>query len=121
MANAVMPLGVAELQGVLTGSGQSLPGPAYTDPEVLAFEQQHFFTEGWVCVGRSADLKETGKRRAFSVGDDSVLVVRGADGTAARFLQQLPPSRPSAAAVRRRRHRQVHPLPVPRVGLQHRR
>jgi len=86
MASAVMPLGVADLQGVLTGSGQSLPGPAYTDPDVLAFEQEHFFTEGWVCVGRSADLIETGKRRAFSVGDDSVLVVRGGDGVLRGFF-----------------------------------
>jgi Rieske 2Fe-2S family protein len=33
-----------------------------------------------VCAGRSADLAEVGSRRAVTVGDDAILLVRGDDG-----------------------------------------
>ncbi|HVQ89343.1 MAG TPA: aromatic ring-hydroxylating dioxygenase subunit alpha [Actinomycetes bacterium] len=82
----VLPFGATELQGVLTGSGQSLPGPAYTDPAVLAFEQTHFFSAGWVCIGRADDLSSPGDRRAYAIGDDGVLVVRGVDGVLRGFF-----------------------------------
>ena len=29
-----------------------LPAAAYTSPDVLAWEQRHFFAASWVCLGR---------------------------------------------------------------------
>ena len=52
----------------LGGSGQMLPAAAYTDPEVLAWENEHVFAGGWICLGRADDLAEPGDRRAYQVG-----------------------------------------------------
>ncbi len=57
-----------------------LPAAAYLDDAVLAWERTHLFAGGWVCAGRSAELREAGVRRAVAVGDDAVLLVRGDDG-----------------------------------------
>ena len=56
------PLVRAELQRSLLPFGQSrmLPRTAYVDADVFAWEQRHFFDGGWMCVGRSEDLREPG-------------------------------------------------------------
>ena len=62
-----------------------------------------------------------GSRRAVTVGDDAVLLVRGDDGTPARLLQRLPAPGPRAGAVRRDGPRPLDPVPVPRMALRARR
>jgi glycine betaine catabolism A len=79
------PLPTRELQACLEGSGRMLPAAAYTDPAVLAWEQRHTFEAGWVCIGRSDDLAAPGARRAFAVGSEGVLAVRGKDGVLRGF------------------------------------
>ena len=76
------PIDPAALAPVLDpdGSGCMLPAEAYLDDAVLAWERTHLFAGAWACVGRSADLAEIGSRRAVTVGDDAVLLVRGEDG-----------------------------------------
>ena len=81
-----LPFGAAELQATLSGSGQMLPAAAYTDPDVLAWENRHFFVAGWVCIGRADDLAQPGDRRAYAIGDEGVLVVRGDDGVLRGFF-----------------------------------
>jgi Rieske 2Fe-2S family protein len=56
-----------------------LPREAYVDPAVFAWEQAHFFN-GWVCVGRAADIDEPGKQTAISIGTSGVLLTRDGDG-----------------------------------------
>lgn len=80
------PLRTDEVSRCLEGSGRMLPSAAYVDPAVLSWERRHFFADGWVCVGRSADLAEPGQRRALSVAEDGVLVVRGPDGVLRGFF-----------------------------------
>ncbi|MGF7236632.1 MAG: aromatic ring-hydroxylating oxygenase subunit alpha [Frankia sp.] len=41
-----------------------LPGAAYADPAVFAWEIEHLFRRGWVCVGRSRDVAERRGQRA---------------------------------------------------------
>jgi Rieske 2Fe-2S family protein len=53
------------------GSSRMLPVAAYTDPAVLAWERTNFLAGTWTCLGRTPS---TG-RRAYAVGDISVLVV----------------------------------------------
>ena len=58
-----------------------LPGEAYTDPAVLAWEQRQLFAGSWTCLGRLTDLFPTGgprpiTQRALVVGDVPALLTR---------------------------------------------
>jgi Rieske 2Fe-2S family protein len=78
----VAPLDPAGVQDALRPFGESrmLPSPAYADPAVFAWEQQHFFGGGWICAGFSAELARPGSQRAVQAGAGSVLLTRGDDG-----------------------------------------
>lgn len=80
-------LAIADLEAVLAPFGESalLPAAAYLEPDVFAWERQHFFDAGWVCVGRVDDLAEPGAQRAVACGTGSVLLVRGHDGEVRGF------------------------------------
>jgi hypothetical protein len=58
------------------GSSRTLPALAYLSDDVLGWEIEHFFRDGWVCVGRADDLKNAGDQRAVRVGEEGVLMVR---------------------------------------------
>jgi glycine betaine catabolism A len=62
-----------------------LPRAAYVDPAVFAWERQRFFGGGWMCVGRSTQAPSPGDMRAEPVGEGSVLLARGEDGTLRAF------------------------------------
>jgi Rieske 2Fe-2S family protein len=62
-----------------------LPRAAYTDPAVFAWEQQHFFGGGWLCVGRSEQVANPGDQRAEPAGTGSVLLTRDDDGVLHAF------------------------------------
>jgi Rieske 2Fe-2S family protein len=82
----MVPLDRELLVSSLVSDGQmSLPGAAYTDAAVLAWEMEHFFDESWVCVGRSGDLSDPGDRRAVSLGHERALLVRGEAGALRAF------------------------------------
>lgn len=54
-----------------------MPAPAYTSPEVLAWELRNVFAGSWSCLGRLDDLLPGATRqRAVRVGDVACLVVR---------------------------------------------
>jgi Rieske 2Fe-2S family protein len=61
-----------------------LAAPAYTSPEVLAWERRHLFAGTWTCVGREADLRAGASgevsQRAAVAGDVSVVLTWDADG-----------------------------------------
>jgi Rieske 2Fe-2S family protein len=67
------------------GEAQTLPGAAYNDPDVFAWEQDVFFEASWVCLGRSSDLARTGDHKAVRVGSETVLLVRDDTGLNAFF------------------------------------
>jgi len=81
------PLDQAALEASLRPFGRSrmLPRAAYVDPAVFAWEQQQFFTAGWMCVGRSEDMSEPGDQRAESLGSAGVLLTRSPDGVLRAF------------------------------------
>ncbi|MCA8957174.1 MAG: aromatic ring-hydroxylating dioxygenase subunit alpha [Planctomycetes bacterium] len=70
-----------------------LPLAAYTDPAVLDAERAALFADGWICVGRTADLPEVGDHLVAEIpagpgaaapdAHRSIIVVRTADGTLA--------------------------------------
>jgi phenylpropionate dioxygenase-like ring-hydroxylating dioxygenase large terminal subunit len=62
-----------------------LPCAAYTDPAVFAWEQRHFFSGGWMCVGRDEQLPSPGDQRSEPTGAGSVLLTRDSDGALHAF------------------------------------
>ncbi|NUR89572.1 MAG: aromatic ring-hydroxylating dioxygenase subunit alpha [Nonomuraea sp.] len=64
----------------------TLPGHAYTDPEIFLDEQVKIFESLWFCAVRSEDLQKPGAFRTVTVGRESVIVVRGRDGKLRAFL-----------------------------------
>jgi glycine betaine catabolism A len=81
------PIDGAALAPVLElATGCMLPAAAYLDDAVLAWERRHLFADAWVCVGRGDELAAVGARRAITVGDDAVLLVRGEDGRLRGFF-----------------------------------
>ena len=76
------PIDRAGLEATLRPFGESrmLPRAAYVDASVFAWEQEHFFGRGWVCVGLSEDVANPGDQRAESIGSSGVLLTRDNDG-----------------------------------------
>jgi Rieske 2Fe-2S family protein len=74
----VTPIARELLEPSLDPFGRSitLPAEAYTDESVFRWEQEHFFDESWICVGRAEGLEDFGGQRAVSLGRESVLLVR---------------------------------------------
>ena len=58
----------------------TLPGAAYHDAEVFAWEQRVLLPRSWVCVGRSDEVARPGDQRALRVGAEPVVLTRDADG-----------------------------------------
>lgn len=81
------PLDAGELAASLRpfGSSRMLPREAYVGEALFAWEQQHFFENGWICAGRADTLARPGDQRAEAAGRGGVLLVRGADGTLRGF------------------------------------
>ncbi len=79
------PLDPAQLELSLApfGSSRMLPRDAYRSADVLAWERAHLF-EGWMCLGRSAEIKPGGMR-AESVGEYGVLITRDKEGVLRAF------------------------------------
>lgn len=64
----------------------TLGGAHYTSPAVFAAEQELVFERMWMCAVRSSDLAQPGQFKTVRIGRESVLVVRGRDGTLRAFL-----------------------------------
>jgi Rieske 2Fe-2S family protein len=65
---------------------RTLPGRFYYDPAIWQLEQERIFSRLWVCVGRADQFPAAGHYQTMSVGNESVLMVRGEDGGLRAFL-----------------------------------
>lgn len=76
------PFEPEELAGALAPFAEAtmLPARAYCDPDVYAFEQEHWYGRDWVCVGRASDVREVGSWFVAPLGPAGVIVVRDDDG-----------------------------------------
>ena len=63
-----------------------LPSAAYVETSVLQWELDHVFADGWMCLGRADAFADVGDRRAYRIGDEGVLIVRGTDGRLRGFF-----------------------------------
>ena len=62
-----------------------LPPRAFVDPGVFEWELERIF-RGWICVGHASSVAGPGTYVMREVGDDSVVVMGGADGRPHAFL-----------------------------------
>src|SRR5207302_2621500 len=81
------PIDPAALGPVLAPPGQarSLPGIAYTSPDVFAWEMDHFFERSWPCIGRVDGPTVPGGQAAVRAGGAGIILVRGSDGVLRAF------------------------------------
>ncbi|MEO8293105.1 MAG: aromatic ring-hydroxylating dioxygenase subunit alpha [Actinomycetota bacterium] len=83
------PIDEALLRPVLAptlGQSRTLPAQAYLSQAVLDWEQEHFFEDGWVCLGRADSLAHPGDQKAFRVGREGILLVRDQDRSLKGFF-----------------------------------
>jgi glycine betaine catabolism A len=75
------PVDINALDAVLAplGNSRMLPAACYTSEAVAAWEREHLFEGGWVCVGRAESVPGPGDQRASRVGRTGVLLCRDDD------------------------------------------
>src|SRR5437016_13634467 len=64
---------------------RTLPGRYYNAPEIWAEERERIFARRWLCVGRAAELADSGDFVLRTVAGESIIVVRGQDGAVRAF------------------------------------
>ena len=62
-----------------------LPGRAYHDESIYAWEAEHVFFRDWIAVGRAEELPEPGSFVLRDVFGESVILVRGRDDVVRAF------------------------------------
>ena len=78
---------IEQIENPLPGSLMpTLPGSAYTDPQVFALEQEKIFERMWFCAVRSSEISEPGAFKTVQVGRESVIVSRNRKGEARAFF-----------------------------------
>ena len=65
---------------------RTLPGRAYSDPELFAREQERIFERMWICAVRSGDVARAGDFRTVQVGRENLIISRNRRGEARAFF-----------------------------------
>ena len=65
---------------------KTLPGSAYSDPELFAREQELIFERMWFCAASSADIAKAGSFRTVQIGRESILLTRSRKGEARGYF-----------------------------------
>lgn len=65
---------------------KTLPGSAYSDPELFAREQELIFEQMWFCAASSSDIAKPGDFRTVQVGRESIIISRSRKGEARGFF-----------------------------------
>lgn len=87
-SNSAQPVTAAEVAAVRrpTQAASLLPPRVYHDPAVFAYEQEAWFADGWICVGREEDIPLPGHYFLTGLCDENVIVVRDNDGLVRAFF-----------------------------------
>lgn len=64
----------------------ALPGHLYSDPAVFAAEKRRLFYKSWQVVAHESELPNAGDYVVATIVDQSVFVLRGADGVVRAFF-----------------------------------
>ncbi len=79
---------IREVASLPQDCATTLPGRAYTDPELFAHERDTVLASGWHCLGRCDEIPNPGDYFTADLLAEPLLVVRGDDG-AIRVLSNL--------------------------------
>jgi glycine betaine catabolism A len=79
------PLTAEERQAIvkmiaLRRPGHSLPGEFYSSELIYRAELDRIWRRGWLFVGHTCEVRNPGDYFTFSIGDDSLIVIRNDDG-----------------------------------------
>ncbi len=64
----------------------TLPARYYTDPTVFTRELDRWFNRKWINIGRADTILHKGDHFRFEIGDESLIVTRGADDQIRAFF-----------------------------------
>jgi phenylpropionate dioxygenase-like ring-hydroxylating dioxygenase large terminal subunit len=71
----------------LVNAREGLVSPRiFVDPEIYRQEQERIFTRTWLYVAHESEIPQSGDFVTRTMGEDSVIVARGADGKIRVFL-----------------------------------
>lgn len=62
-----------------------VPKSRYTSPAFAALEHEYVWRHTWQMACREEDLPKAGSHVVYDVGDESLIVTRGSDGTIRAF------------------------------------
>ena len=63
----------------------SLPPDLYHHPDILKLELEQLFLAGWICIGRTADMPNSGDYISFDIVEQPVFAIRQKNGSIAAF------------------------------------
>lgn len=63
----------------------SLPQPFYNDARLFALDMQEIFEKEWLFAGMTCEIPAKGNFMTLDVGDNPIVIVRGAEGTIHAF------------------------------------
>ncbi len=66
-------------------AARSAPPSVYHHPDFLALEADKIFKQEWICVGRTAEIPNTGDYLTYEIIDQPVFVIRQKDKSIAAF------------------------------------
>ena len=69
----------------MTDIAYTLPRQYFTSVEIFWEEMEYIFYENWLCVGRAEQIARPGEYFLHEIGDESIIVLRDAAGTARAF------------------------------------
>lgn len=79
---------IREVASLPQNRATTLPGQAYTDPELFARERDTVLANGWHCLGRCDEVPNPGDYFTADLLGEPLLIVRGDDGVI-RVLSNL--------------------------------
>lgn len=62
-------------------TNRALPGAFYTSTEIFNLDLQNFHLRDWVFACHSVEVKQPGSYLVYDRTNESIIIVRGADGT----------------------------------------
>ena len=96
----------------------SCPGTRYTSREFFDLEMERLWPHVWQAACREEEIPNTGDFLEYTIGDQSILVVRSEDDDIRAFFNCLSASRHSTGFGRGHLRRIPDPLSLPRVALE---